>query len=65
MVIVGAGWDQDRARELRVGGSVYTTFFAAVLTNKQQTLVNRGVSRGLELLKPRRRGQTNCSHSCL
>ncbi|WWC65954.1 uncharacterized protein I303_108576 [Kwoniella dejecticola CBS 10117] len=33
LVLLGAGWDIDRARELRVDTSVFTTFYLGVLTN--------------------------------
>ena len=31
--MLGAGWDPDRARELRVDTSVLTTFYIGALTN--------------------------------
>ncbi|KAF7796819.1 hypothetical protein EIP86_008003 [Pleurotus ostreatoroseus] len=33
LVLVGAGWDKDRARELRVAPSTYTTFYIGALTH--------------------------------
>nr|XP_019043413.1 hypothetical protein I302_07990 [Kwoniella bestiolae CBS 10118]OCF22343.1 hypothetical protein I302_07990 [Kwoniella bestiolae CBS 10118] len=33
LVLLGAGWDIDRARELRVDTSVFTTFYLGVCTN--------------------------------
>lgn len=33
LVLLGAGWDPDRARDLRVDTSVCTTFYLGVLTN--------------------------------
>ncbi|KAK8849569.1 hypothetical protein IAR55_004904 [Kwoniella newhampshirensis] len=33
LVLLGAGWDSDRARELRVDTSVFTTFYIGALTN--------------------------------
>jgi DNA ligase-4 len=33
LVLLGAGWDIDRARELRVDTSVFTTWYLGVLTN--------------------------------
>lgn len=36
LVILGAGWDADRARELRVDTSVITTFYVGVLVNAPQ-----------------------------
>ncbi|KAK4687112.1 hypothetical protein P7C73_g2995, partial [Tremellales sp. Uapishka_1] len=36
LVILGAGWDIDRARELRVDTSVFTTFYMGVLTNQER-----------------------------
>jgi DNA ligase-4 len=36
LVILGAGWDKDRARELRVDTSVMTTFHIGVLVNQDR-----------------------------
>jgi DNA ligase-4 len=36
LVVLGAGWDLDRARELRVDTSVYTTFYIGTLTNTER-----------------------------
>ncbi|KAJ3556675.1 hypothetical protein NM688_g1893 [Phlebia brevispora] len=36
LVLLGAGWDKDRARELRVGPSVYTTFYIGALVKEGQ-----------------------------
>ncbi|KAF7771042.1 hypothetical protein Agabi119p4_7016 [Agaricus bisporus var. burnettii] len=36
LVIVGASWDRDRARELRVTPHVFTTFFVGVITNRKE-----------------------------
>lgn len=36
LVVLGAGWDIDRARELRVDTSVFTTFYVGVLTNAER-----------------------------
>ncbi|ORY34864.1 hypothetical protein BCR39DRAFT_515200 [Naematelia encephala] len=36
LVILGAGWDIDRARDLRVDTSVYTTFYVGTLSNAEQ-----------------------------
>jgi DNA ligase-4 len=36
LVILGAGWDMDRARELRVDTSVITTFYVGVLVNQDK-----------------------------
>ena len=36
LVIIGAGWDMDRARELRVDTSVITTFYVGVLVNQDR-----------------------------
>ena len=36
LVALGAGWDMDRARELRVDTSVLTTFYIGVLVNQEQ-----------------------------
>ncbi|WWD20194.1 hypothetical protein CI109_104670 [Kwoniella shandongensis] len=36
LVLLGAGWDIDRARELRVDTSVFTTFYIGVLTNSER-----------------------------
>jgi DNA ligase-4 len=33
LVLLGAGWDADRARDLRVDTSVFTSFYVGVLTN--------------------------------
>ncbi|WVQ79314.1 hypothetical protein IAT38_001411 [Cryptococcus sp. DSM 104549] len=35
LVLLGAGWDIDRARELRVDTSVFTTFYIGTLTNPE------------------------------
>nr|XP_019009197.1 uncharacterized protein I206_05844 [Kwoniella pini CBS 10737]OCF47978.1 hypothetical protein I206_05844 [Kwoniella pini CBS 10737] len=37
LVLLGAGWDIDRARDLRVDTSVFTTFYLGVLTNPHRT----------------------------
>ncbi|OWZ42708.1 hypothetical protein C351_03239 [Cryptococcus neoformans c8] len=36
LVLLGAGWDIDRARELQVDTSVFTTFYVGVLTNAER-----------------------------
>ncbi|EKM81997.1 hypothetical protein AGABI1DRAFT_119018 [Agaricus bisporus var. burnettii JB137-S8] len=36
LVIVGASWNRDRARELRVTPNVFTTFFVGVITNRKE-----------------------------
>ncbi|WVR08189.1 hypothetical protein IAU60_005235 [Kwoniella sp. DSM 27419] len=43
LVMLGAGWDIDRARELRVDTSVFTTFYIGVLTNSDQVKAKREV----------------------
>ncbi|OCF46055.1 hypothetical protein I317_00143 [Kwoniella heveanensis CBS 569] len=43
LVLLGAGWDVDRARELRVDTSVFTTFYIGVLTNGENVKVKREV----------------------
>ncbi|EIM86610.1 DNA ligase/mRNA capping enzyme, partial [Stereum hirsutum FP-91666 SS1] len=37
MVVMGAGWDKDRARELKVGPETLTTFYLGVQTNDSDT----------------------------
>ncbi|KAF9447719.1 hypothetical protein P691DRAFT_730976 [Macrolepiota fuliginosa MF-IS2] len=39
LVVVAAGWDRDRARELRVTPSTYTTFYVGAITNTSQIRV--------------------------
>ncbi|WVQ96118.1 hypothetical protein IAU59_003220 [Kwoniella sp. CBS 9459] len=41
LVLLGAGWDKDRARELRVDTSVFTTFYIGVLTNSERVKTKR------------------------
>ncbi|KAL1408220.1 hypothetical protein Q8F55_005026 [Vanrija albida] len=41
LVLLGAGWDIDRARELRVDTSVFTTFYLGVLTNREAVFQRR------------------------
>ncbi|WVQ66382.1 uncharacterized protein L199_004562 [Kwoniella botswanensis] len=41
LVLLGAGWDIDRARELRVDTSVFTTFYLGVLTNPTRITSHR------------------------
>ncbi|WVF68578.1 hypothetical protein IAT40_003347 [Kwoniella sp. CBS 6097] len=41
LVLLGAGWDIDRARELRVDTSVFTTFYIGVLTNAERVKTKR------------------------
>ncbi|WOO77589.1 DNA ligase 1 [Vanrija pseudolonga] len=41
LVLLGAGWDIDRARELRVDTSVFTTFYLGVLTNREDVYKRR------------------------
>ncbi|KAL0249990.1 hypothetical protein I308_103293 [Cryptococcus tetragattii IND107] len=36
LVLLGAGWDINRARELRVDTSVFTTFYVGALTNAER-----------------------------
>ncbi|EIW71652.1 hypothetical protein TREMEDRAFT_73368 [Tremella mesenterica DSM 1558] len=36
LVVLGAGWDLDRARELRVDTSVFTTFYIGTLTDSDK-----------------------------
>ena len=36
LVILGAGWDPDRARELRVDTTVLTTFYVGVISNRDR-----------------------------
>ncbi|OCF77906.1 hypothetical protein I204_01909 [Kwoniella mangroviensis CBS 8886] len=43
LVLLGAGWDIDRARELRVDTSVFTTFYLGVLTNPTRITSHREV----------------------
>ncbi|OSX64101.1 hypothetical protein POSPLADRAFT_1088234, partial [Postia placenta MAD-698-R-SB12] len=35
LVIVGAAWEKERARELRVAPTAYTTFYLGVLSNRE------------------------------
>ncbi|WRT69581.1 uncharacterized protein IL334_006570 [Kwoniella shivajii] len=41
LVLLGAGWDIDRARDLRVDTSVFTTFYLGVLTNSARVTSHR------------------------
>lgn len=43
LVIVAAGWDKDRARELRVPPSILTTFYVGALGNSSQMKAKPGV----------------------
>ncbi|GMK53687.1 hypothetical protein CspeluHIS016_0102730 [Cutaneotrichosporon spelunceum] len=43
LVLLGAGWDIDRAHELRVDTSVYTTFYVGTLTNREGVTKHRQV----------------------
>ncbi|KAI0091748.1 hypothetical protein BDY19DRAFT_991426 [Irpex rosettiformis] len=40
LALIGAGWDKDRAAELRVSSSVYTTFYFGALANPEDFDVN-------------------------
>ncbi|KAI0761918.1 hypothetical protein BC629DRAFT_1682669 [Irpex lacteus] len=40
LALLGAGWDKDRAAELRVSSSVYTTFYFGALANPEDLLTN-------------------------
>ncbi|VDB87531.1 unnamed protein product [Peniophora sp. CBMAI 1063] len=40
MVIVGAGWNKERGRELRVAPSTFTTFYLGALTNADELAHN-------------------------
>lgn len=41
LVLLGAGWDPDRARDLRVDTSVFTSFYVGVLTNQAAVKAKR------------------------
>lgn len=41
LVLLGAGWDIGRARELRVDTSVYTTWYMGVLMNRDKVRKGR------------------------
>ncbi|WWC92925.1 uncharacterized protein L201_007888 [Kwoniella dendrophila CBS 6074] len=41
LILLGAGWDIDRARDLRVDTSVFTTFYLGVLTNSSRVTSHR------------------------
>ncbi|KAI6125420.1 DNA ligase/mRNA capping enzyme [Pisolithus croceorrhizus] len=43
LVVVAAGWDKDRARELRVPPSILTTFYVGALANSSQLKANPDV----------------------
>ncbi|KIM61319.1 hypothetical protein SCLCIDRAFT_16155 [Scleroderma citrinum Foug A] len=43
LVVVAAGWDKDRARELRVTPSTLTTFYVGALGNSSQMAANPGI----------------------
>lgn len=43
LVVVAAGWDKDRARELRVPPSILTTFYVGALGNSSQMKANPDV----------------------
>ncbi|KIY50333.1 DNA ligase/mRNA capping enzyme, partial [Fistulina hepatica ATCC 64428] len=43
LVVVGAGWEKERARDLRVPVSTLTTFYLGVITNKEQMVRHPGV----------------------
>ncbi|ORX37868.1 hypothetical protein BD324DRAFT_650411 [Kockovaella imperatae] len=51
LVLLGAGWDPDRARGLRVDTSVLTTFYIGVLTNHEK-VKSRLESPHFEILFP-------------
>ncbi|KAF9005903.1 hypothetical protein BDQ17DRAFT_316501 [Cyathus striatus] len=40
LVVIGAGWDKERGRELRVPPSTYTTFYIGALANSGQRIQN-------------------------
>ena len=43
LVVLGAGWDIDRAREMRVDTSVFTTFYIGVLRNGDNVRARREI----------------------
>jgi len=49
LVVVAAGWDKDRARELRVAPTAFTTFYVGVLADKDYAKENPNVKPHFEV----------------